>query len=110
MEFYATVQTNEAVTHDDVKKKISVAILSRHSKWQKYVQNIYVNSVKTKPFILILNIHVRHSKRYKKTNSILAKVYISAYTWDWGLKVVLRGFSLYLHCCLNFEKKRVFVY
>lgn len=55
------------------------------------------------------NIHVRHSKRYKKTNSILVKVFISAYTWDWGLKVVLRGFLLYLHC-LNFEKKTVFVY
>lgn len=45
----------------------------------KYIQNdiIYVNSVKTNPFILIFNIHVKHSERYEKTNSILIKVFIS---------------------------------
>lgn len=76
----------------------------------KYIRNdiIYVNSVKTNPFILIFNIHVKHSERYEKTNSILIKVFISAYTW--GLEVVLREFLIYLHC-LNFEKeKTVFMY
>lgn len=76
----------------------------------KYIQNdiIYANEVKTNPLILIFNIHVKHSERCEKTNSILIKVFISAYIW--GLKVVLRGFLIYLHY-LNFEKeKTVFVY
>lgn len=75
MEFYAKVQKYEAVTNDDKKQS-----LLPYCKWQKYIQNnIYVNSVKTKPFILTLNIHKRHNRRYKKTNSILIKVFISAY-------------------------------
>lgn len=49
-------------------KKHHYAILSRHSKWQKHIDNIYVNIVKTKSFILILNVPVRQSKRYEKTN------------------------------------------
>lgn len=49
MEYCATVQTNKTVTHDGIKKD-HYAILSRHSKWQKYVKNdaIYVNMVKNK--------------------------------------------------------------
>lgn len=36
-------------------------ILSKHSKWQNYIQNgiIYVNTVKAKPYTLILNMYVK---------------------------------------------------
>lgn len=44
-----------------------------------------------------------------KRQSIIAKVFISAYLWAWDFEVVLRGLLLYLHC-LNFEKEKIFIY
>lgn len=84
------------------RKEKLYAIPRRCSKWQKYFQNniIYVNTVKTRPFILILNTHVRDSKRYAKTDTNKS-VHLCLYL---GLNEVQRGILLYLHC-LNFEKK-----
>lgn len=60
------------------------ATASRHSKWKEYFQNqiIYLNTVKTTPFMLIVNMHVSHSERYEKTSSTLMKVSLLIYERD----------------------------
>ena len=74
--------SKKAVTHEDIKKKKKKEKLyAIPSRWQKYFQNniVYMNTIKTKPFILMLNIHLRDSKRYADTT--LIKVFTTIYIW-----------------------------